>query len=225
MDEKEQEVVDFLIERYGPKAILLFGSRADGTSKESSDWDIFVIGATKNTERDSDLITTPGGNLLDIAFKAFPTKGEPLTTAIKPLWPAKVLLDASGGVLEEVLKTNERALEQGPLLLYENGILRRYRILSRRQSKVEKHKSDKESQFIFSGAVLELAIRLWFELRNEWALPAEKAMGIIEDKDPQFRKMLDVLCVGNSVEKIKASQDIVETLKNTIQKVLGPKNI
>ncbi len=164
------------------------------------------------------MVTTPDGDLLDIAFKDFPPEGEPLTTAIKPLWPVKVLFDESGGVLDKVLKINEEALKQGPLFLYKKGILRRYAILLRRQSKIEKHKEDKEFQLIFSADVMELPIRLWFELQNEWALPADKAIVIMEEKDPEFRKVLGDLCEDDTVKRIRASQQLIEKIKNMLQK-------
>lgn len=210
--EKEQEIVNFLREKYRPQAILLFGSRMDGTAKSDSDWDLFVIEATEG-DKISGLLTYKT-ELLDVTFKEFPDTNEPLTTAIKPLWPVKVLLDDSNGRMEQVLSINREALKKGPMFLYKEGINRRFNVLLRRQTKIKKYENAMEAQLIFAGAFLESAVRLWFELQNEWPMPVDKAMPIISKRDSRFGALLNDLCENNTQKRISLSEELVQKLRD-----------
>ncbi|MGZ3775842.1 MAG: nucleotidyltransferase domain-containing protein, partial [Pseudobdellovibrionaceae bacterium] len=39
----KQKIVDHLVVKYHPKAIILHGSRVEGLNRPNSDWDILVI--------------------------------------------------------------------------------------------------------------------------------------------------------------------------------------
>jgi len=43
----EQQLVEFLKEKYHPHVIVLAGSRASGTQTADSDWDLFLFSDTK----------------------------------------------------------------------------------------------------------------------------------------------------------------------------------
>jgi uncharacterized protein len=50
--QKLQQIVDRIIEVYGPEKIILFGSYANGTAKESSDIDLLLVKETNEVPVD-----------------------------------------------------------------------------------------------------------------------------------------------------------------------------
>ena len=51
MNERLQEILDYLVRKLDPERILLFGSRAKGKSRLGSDFDLVVVGKTPSDFR------------------------------------------------------------------------------------------------------------------------------------------------------------------------------
>jgi predicted nucleotidyltransferase len=106
----EQEITSFLRRKYKPEAILLIGSRADGTATQNSDWDIILFAG----KRRPGISLKYKGATIDIIFSAWPPLDSYLDTQFGPVYPTKVIFDKSNGKLEKIVKNTERAYRKGP---------------------------------------------------------------------------------------------------------------
>lgn len=204
----EQKIVDFIKQEYDPEVILLAGSRARGRETEKSDWDIFLLGSKKEIEGFQYL----EGARLDITFKAWPEENKPLTIPYGPLWPVKVLLDNSQGKLANVLTKTEEVYKEGPRVLYAKGISYRFVMLESWRRKIEKYGGNPMVEFYYAGFFYEIAIRLWFEVRNKWPLTPSEGLPVIEVEDKEFYDLLVSFMSSNSSDRIKFTETLFNLL-------------
>lgn len=207
----ESKIISYLKSEFAPDAILLGGSRAKGRATEKSDWDLFLVGAKKNTTGFVDF----EGQRLDVTFKDWPQEGKPLTIPTGPLWPLNVLVDDSHGQLEKVLIATKDYLNEGPLAQHKGKIADRLGKLDSWKRKIEKYANSPMVEFVYAGIFYEVAIRVWFEVHNMWSLAPVEALPIIEQKDKDFYDSLSAFIFSTAEERPRYTETLLSMLNDT----------
>ena len=203
-------IVQFLREKYSPKAIVLAGSRAQGTSHEESDWDLFLYCEKDATGGFFEL----DGSLLDLTVRTWPLADDAiLTIPYGPLFPVKVLFDDTNGVLEKMLERTEKAFHSGPLTLYPEGCAERLQKLNRWRGKLQRYAVDPEVQFYYAGFAYEFFVRVWFEQQNLWPLAPAPALSAIKQEDPAFWNLLRNFTAESGQERVETANTILKKLQ------------
>lgn len=206
----EQQIVEFLKEKYHPHVIVLVGSRANGTHTADSDWDLFLFCDTKNIGG----ISKWNDQELDITFHEWPKpEGWIFTNPYSPVWPVKVLFDDTDGFFDTILKQTEEVFNKGSKVAYPTGCEERLRKLDRWVGKLEKYRDNPEVQFYYAGIAYEAFVRVWFEQRNLWSLPPAQALPFIREKDPKFWDLLRRLVRVSENELTKTAREVVVQLR------------
>ncbi|MCU0660194.1 MAG: nucleotidyltransferase domain-containing protein [Candidatus Pacebacteria bacterium] len=207
----EQSIIEYLKEKYSPRAIILAGSRAIGKETEDSDWDIFVF-----AEKDyPDGYFVWNNQLLDITIHSWPKPDNwVFTIPFGPLWPVKVLYDDTQGVFDQILKRTKDVYELGPLVTYSNGCRERLDKLERWKGKIGKYKTNSEVQFYYAGIIFEFAIRVWFEQQNIWPLTPSLAVPYIREKDSKFADMISSFVNQKGESLVLLTNEIVNHLRS-----------
>lgn len=204
----EDRIIKFIKREYDPEVILLAGSRARGRETEKSDWDIFLLGSQKEGSGFIDF----EGVRLDVTCKAWPEENKPLTIPYGPLWPVKILSDDSEGKLQKVLTKTEEDFMRGPLVLHTGGILGRFERLDSWRRKMEKYRNNPIVEFYYAGFFYEIAIRLWFEIRNRWPLTPSEGLPVIKEEDREFYELLVSFTSSGSSDRIKFTEILFNLL-------------
>ena len=204
----EQEIVNYLKDKYNPEVILLAGSRAKGTEKDDSDWDLFLL----NSSNKKGGFFEFENEILDITIKDWPNEGSFLTIPFGPLWPVKILYNASGERLQNLLKVTEEAHKKGPMDLYKDSVLERFQKLNRWQKKLVKYSNEAMVEFFYAGVFYEFAIRAWFELQNKWPLSLSEAISIIKEKDNEFFIVLQSFITAGADKRISIAEEALKKL-------------
>lgn len=206
----EQQLVEFLREKYHPHVIVLVGSRANETHTADSDWDLFLFCDTKRVGG----ISKWNDQELDITFHEWPKpEGWIFTNPYSPVWPVKVLFDDTDGVFDAVLKQTEEVCQKGPKVVYPTGCEERLHKLDRWIGKLEKYRDNPEVQFYYTGIAYEAFIRVWFEQRNLWSLPPAQALPFIRENDSEFWELLGGFVNMNGRELADAARMITGRLQ------------
>ncbi|MEI8103679.1 MAG: nucleotidyltransferase domain-containing protein [Candidatus Moraniibacteriota bacterium] len=207
-----QELVDFLKEKYHPHVIVLAGSRANGTYTADSDWDLFLFCKTKGVGG----ISKWNDQELDITFHEWPKpEGWIFTNPYSPVLPVEVLFDDTEGVFDTILKRTKEVYEKGSRVAYSAGCEERLRKLDRWVGKLEKYQDNPEVCFYYTGIAYEAFIRVWFEKRNLWPLPPAQALPFIKEKDPEFWELLSQFSKVSEQELVRIAHAITEKSQQT----------
>lgn len=196
LSEKEKQIVTVLREKFDPQAIILVGSRADGTATASSDWDTFLFCG----ERRAGVELEHENLKIDVNFAAWPKEGQYLDVGFGPVGSAKVLFDNSGNQLTALLENTRVAYEKGPLQLQAELCALHARAFNRNLEKLEKYRGDQEVAFYYKGKVFDLFLTVWFEQRNEWMPSPARAIEILKANQPEIFSLLQSF-VQSSVEE------------------------
>lgn len=192
----EEELVDFLINKYQPLAILLHGSRATGRARQHSDWDIAIVKGPDTPLVEHDIIN---GNALDIEIIDQNISDEELVKESGPFARAKVLYERDL-VGTKILERVRAYLERGRQQLSQSEYESRKHFLYRLKNRLKNYSGSPEEYFYFIGDYYRRAIRYWFDVRCEWSLPVYDALPFINDNDPAFFKELAVISSDASVD-------------------------
>jgi predicted nucleotidyltransferase len=204
----EEKIVEYLKSKYNPQAILLTGSRVSGKAVKESDWDIYVVTPEKHRGE----FVEWNDELLDITFKELPEKVGILTNPYKPLWPVKILLDNTDGVLDKVLANTKAKYDEGPLRVYSEGCSDRLRQLQRGVHKVKKFENDVQIQFYYLTYGYYFLIRSWFEQHNVWPMPPADGLYYIQEHDKDFWNLLNKIMDSRG-------EELSDYIKLAVQKV------
>lgn len=201
----EERLIQYLKEKYNPRAILLHGSRASGNAREHSDWD-FAIFVDKEIEGEREIFL--GANI-EIKVIVYPI------AHIKELVPTlrkqntKVLYDPENicpSIIEEVTVLFEKGREP------DNEIERSGHSAWMR-SHIDGMIDYEDEHLAFFRKLGEFYVRsimYWFRfLHNEYMPQVYESIPRIKKDDPEYFTLLQVLAGnGSSQEKIKAAEDI-----------------
>lgn len=208
----EEKIVEYLKEKYTPKAFILVGSRAADEATEYSDWDIVLYVGT-NIDSTSELFK---GQFLDIEFIKLPVSDDHiLQTSFAPDSRMKILIDTPDGIAQRIVEQTHGRIKQGPKKLTDEEYSKRKKKLYRLLQKCMARPDDEGYVFIYIGAVHEFALRYYFELRQEWSKPAYKALAHLREHDPDTYELFEsIQGKTDSREKIKAGKKLYEKLFN-----------
>lgn len=187
--EKTDQIVAFLKQKYKPTAVILHGSRAVGEERAHSDWDIIML-FSGDVPRKGYREEIEGE---DVEWKAFniPKESESVTEIFDVyLQFAKVLWEENA-VGSKLLERAKEEYLRGPKPYNEDEVRREKQFF---QHKIQGLIDDKDTQYLFFRHLCVLrtqATRLWFELlKNRFSQPLYLAMPLIEKEDPEFHKNL-----------------------------------
>lgn len=187
----EKKIIDHLVSKYGPKAIILHGSRVEGKNRPNSDWDLLVF--SKSTTQGKTEIFE--GQSLDVeVLKDLPTTEEFLKTHGPILQRASVLWDDEDNLGKSFLASVQTALSKGKILTpqeYDNRFLRMSRVLD----KMLGTQDNPVLFFMHAGVFAELGHRFWFEFKSQWSQPPYIGLPRIQADDPAFYKLLSGLSI------------------------------
>jgi len=208
----EQELTQYLVEKYDPIGIILFGSRATEDHPSNTDWDLFVF--TDKTENDvEDFAEYHGWNneFLEVTPLSFDEVDQQfiLETATHPVRDMKILYDNSDGTIAQIIERTRNAYEAGPSALTDRKRDLYRKILTKYIRKAQARSEQPEVVFFATSQFFISAVRYWFELQQMWPQPIHEAMPIIEENDPSFVQDLVQLHSANEDTDAK-----IETMKN-----------
>jgi len=205
----EARVIQYIQTEYDPEVILLAGSRAKGKETEKSDWDLFLLGPKKGNGS----FISFQDQLLDVTFKSWPEEDKSLTIPSGPLWPIKILLDKSDGRLSKVMAKTEQDFRKGPLTLYKNSVIERFKKLDSWKRKIEKYADNPMVEFFYAGVFYEFTIRAWFELQNKWSLSPSEAISHIKENDLEFYELLSSFTLLTSNKRPEITKTVLKKLQ------------
>ncbi len=183
-------ILNDLKERFDPIGLVLHGSRVNGSAKQHSDWDIFVI--TKDS-KDKVYTYVLGDQHID-------AYGITLPIDIKELYPRFVSQFAQGTVIHDTDNIVREAhaqivqlFNEGPLPLTEDEINHRKNFWRRYIGRLEDYQ-DNDVIFVSKFATFyERMPRYFFEMRKEWEGPLYQSLPRIESADPVYYSYIQEL--------------------------------
>lgn len=213
----EKSIVDRLVDRYNPKAIILYGSRAQGKGRPKSDWDIALIFNAEFSGQEESVIN---GQYIDLRFIDGSKDPDVLAGELGSLFfGARVLYETDGAGFELLSKINEVA-KSGPRLNDEE-IVRKLNFVNRSIERLEYYVDD---DVVFAYHLGDLYTRLekfWYLFRNEWSKPIYLAANDIQGRDPEYFEQLSKIAKeANNEEKLKAVRNAYKILLATTSRDL-----
>lgn len=216
MNDLQEKIISYIQEKFNPDIIFLGGSRAKGTSRETSDWDLYLIG-----NYDADNLAAPDeylGQFLDTALfsNSFIDSGV-FELYYGPIYDLVVLKDNSQKQGAKIVENTKQAYLAGPTPYTSETREARIKHLNRLLSKIIGYK-DEPHVFTYHLAKFYRDIfPLWFRAHDRWSIPVQYAMGKIKKEDPIFYSWIDILANGNNIEeKIRVCEKVVKYFKEKL---------
>lgn len=207
----KEAISTYIQEAYGPKAIVLYGSRASGGSRTHSDWDFILLLDRQPAEREwRDEVLGQ-----DLDFRAFetPVPTERINHLFKgQLLDAEILLDHEGSALSLLQIANSEARKGRRPTDREIDQQRayvRHKIAGLIDDEGEPH------LFFRHRAVLHsILTKLWSEIiRNEYPRPLYVTIPVMRDLDSSYSNDLAILATSiNTKDVINSAQRMFERL-------------
>ena len=210
----ERDVIDHLVAKHDPEAIILVGSRPDGQARPGSDWDLYVL-----LPPDPSGIRGPlpvpdilGGDLLDASLVRLPIDEKEIGAIFGPnLQHARVLLDNEQADAAAICERARKLYAAGRGLSPQEIEIRRHE-MSRNLARM-KARSDEPGPFFEALTYLfYFSHRYWYEvLHGRWSISVHRAMLEIADRDPQSYRHLQILIDGPAPDaRISAAEAIFD---------------
>jgi len=204
----KQEVVQFLKNRYKPKAIILVGSRAVGDFKPKSDWDIYIYAKSFRKETPNQFykalpqkLKNEDLDIYKISINDYPEK------MWRDLRNSEILFDSDKLAIKLVNKA-QKLYKKGPKKWTKAYAQGRVYKAQRYMKKFEDNYKDKNYNELFLRICwhyTENVVNWWFGIRREFPLRPQQAFPYIKKKDPSYYKLLQVVTSESSYKsKINA---------------------
>lgn len=181
------EIRRVLVDRYGCHTVLLYGSRAQGTSSAGSDWDVLGVRADGETVRE---VREIGDAWLD-AFVHPEGYFDQLDEGSLRLLGAKVLVDMRGFATKLLSRVNEfERRGPKPLPADEEGTLRAW--FPKTLERIAR--GDVEARYRRAWLLVD-ALPAWFRLRGRFYRGPKQSLAWLKDHEPAthtlFERALD----------------------------------
>ncbi len=205
----EDQIVAHLREMYQPVAIILHGSRARGSARENSDWDLYVFaqekGVVGKTKKFMD-------HYLDVAVFSLPFEQYDLLKTFRTtLRYTKILFDKQN-IAQDFIQKAQEIYALGNILS-DQEITNRQQRFARVLSRLEGTIDDPLLFFYHAGLFFEAVIRYWFEVQKEWSEPPYIALPLIEQRDPAYYQLLKTIATDqNPKQRLDAYREISKKL-------------
>ncbi len=212
----EREVLDHLVAKHDPQAVILVGSRVDDRARPGSDWDLYVVlGAhPAGIKGPVPAPDTLDGDALDVGIVHLPLEATDVGVVFGPnLQQAKILLDNASGDADRICAHARRLYAAGRGLT-KLEIAERKHEMERNLARM-KSRSDEPGPFFEALTYLfYTAHRYWYEvLHDRWSVSVHRAMPEIAREDPHFHRHLQALIDGPRPEsRIRAAEAIYNVL-------------
>lgn len=172
-----EKILAYLKETYQPDAIVIYGSFADGSANEGSDFDALVI-ADKGRTHDSSVID---GIVLDV----FVYPPETFQSEIDPeefvqVWDGKIILDANG-VAARLQKRVLDFIAHGPQKTVEE-IQQEIRWCEKMLSRTMRE--DAEGYYRWHWVLFD-SLEIYFDVKGLHYYGPKKALRFLEQTDPE----------------------------------------
>jgi predicted nucleotidyltransferase len=213
----ETEIIEYLRNKFDPEAVVFFGSRALNRNGPKSDWDVYLLMKQK-PENFEDLVFWDG-DVIDILIsdcirddcRLYVLNGK------VPMNEMRIGYDCTNGTAESIIRGTMEEYEKGPS---KPGLTQKANnTLFRRLLKLRDNKENPGVFFYNIGIFFEVAIRYWFDFKNEWEMPISKSLNYIAEKDPNFKKLLTKIYSGDIPEQLDGAEAIYEKLFGSFNKV------
>lgn len=183
----EEELTSYLLEKYDPVALVLHGSRANGWSREHSDWD-FVLFTNKdakpltreivfgaNIELKQIILPVPEGKFLGFFFRTENTK----------------ILHDPEGIAEKLIKLNDGIVQMGNNYTAEDRI-KRYAFLCSALDGIVDYADEPMNMFDKKIDFYTRAVDSWFRFfKNEFEPSHYIAFPRIKEDDPEYFSLIE----------------------------------
>lgn len=210
--DKTEKIIGYLRAKYHPEAILLTGSRVGRHFQDDSDWDLIVFATQVQASTRS--LDHFDGEYLDIECKPYPppTEYHLLSAALTPI-EVKVLFDATGGIIDSVIQRTQKIRDDGPEKVSERKYLSRKNYLLKKLRKLRSATEKPGVFFYYLSQYYPFVISLWFELREQWPQRIYEALPYMQEHDPEFYGLLEMLITGYPLsERAETATKIYEYL-------------
>jgi predicted nucleotidyltransferase len=204
----ENQIVEYLKDKYKAEAIILHGSRAKGKNRDNSDWDLIILTSL-------DIRGIPEEYLeqkLDVTTVRVPVDEKYIREYTSFLNTGRVLFDNKESLGEQIVNKAKEYFLLGKNLTKEE-IESRKQYLLRSIDRMEGVINSPEMFFLYLGFFYTKAIQYWFEIKNRFSKPAYEAFEDIKSQDQNYYSLLKVLHsqVPNE-QKLNAAKEIIPLL-------------
>jgi predicted nucleotidyltransferase len=205
----EQELTDYIVEKYNPIAVLLHGSRASGNAREHSDWD-FAIFVTEKITANREIIKSQNIEIRVLVL--------PIPDKIDNQWlvlrqgNVKVLYDPQNKTLDVIKKVTgfySEPLDFSEGEFYGHGAWFR----SQLDSMID-YQNEQEAFFRKLSELYPRVIMYWFHFIKHTYMPqVYYSLPILQTEDLHYFNYLKILA-GNfsNEEKIVAAENIYKRI-------------
>lgn len=212
----EQEVINHLVSKYQPEAIVIVGSRADGHARPGSDWDLYVLLSPQQSAPRGPLPAPEefDGDLLDVATIRLPIEDSEVELLFGPnLQYARVPYDNAESDGARICSHARDIYARGRRLAPEE-VQRRKHEMSRNIARMKARADEPGPFFEAVTYVFYTSHRYWYEvLHGRWSVSIHRAMDEISRLDPGFHRHLETLIESASpAARIEAAEAIFSAL-------------
>lgn len=206
----EKKIVDYIIETFKPRAIILHGSRASGNAVEKSDWDFQLLVDEihplergffegENVEFSQTQLPVEPAN----AFKKFGIKFRK--------GGVKIVYDPEN-IAAPLVSACQAEIEKGFEMTPEEITARRS-FMEGMLSKIERYENEEFIRLPFVGEFLSRAMNSWFPTKEKrYSVPPYEALPYVKEKDPHFISLLDGFAKEKGSEQQKLGEEILKHL-------------
>lgn len=192
-----ERVYDELARKYRAHTILLYGSRADGSSNEFSDYDVAAFAPVESTIRDTRVVN---GQFLDVFVHPEEMLAHPCEDHLT-LRSSKIIAQRGREATEFVAQL-EAIFNLGPKRLAEDEILARRNWAWKMASRMQRE--DVEGNYRRSW-LLTILLEDYFHIRQMWYQGPKKSLQWLKASDePTYRAFERALKPGASQPQIHA---------------------
>lgn len=207
----EEKLIEYLVAKYDPLAIILHGSRASGINRLHSDWDLVLL-VDKDTPTEQALID---GGAIDVeALKPDIDDQKILKEIGGTFYSTKILFDTEEVGKKFVERAQKLALVGFCLMPeeYNSRKLFLFRLLSRLVDAGDEHPIEFEYHF---GNFLLKAINYSFQVKGQWSKSIYEAIKDIENNNVNLAKELNIAVSKiSNIEKVEVAKRIYKLIFN-----------
>lgn len=197
------------MEKYHPLAIILHGSRALGSNRPHSDWDVDLL-VNVDTQTEQVILE---GNAVDVMVLKPDIKDEKIIDTIgNAFHSAKVIFDTDNvgkNFVERVQMLAAKGLVLKPEE-YQSKKLFLYRLINRLAD------AEESNPIVFDyhlGNFIQRAVNYSFQVNNQWSKSVYEAMKDIEANNPELFKELNLITSNVSdPEKVESAKRIYKLI-------------
>lgn len=203
----EQEITDYLVEKFKPEAVLLHGSRATGHAREHSDWDFILL-----YEFDSELPSN--GRLVwhdqNIEYSAHVT---PVADVLREfgvkLQHARVVYEvesAGSMLLQQAAEVYSQSLGWSEEERSSHALWMRGRIGGMRDTLDTPVLCEKYAADFYSRIT-----NYWYwAIHDQFAKPIYLALSEIQEVDPEYVALIERFVAGSNEVKVQVAEEVYQ---------------